>query len=178
VRAELLRARQALASRNKENQAFRARLDELEEAERQRREASMSDQDRARQASARKDAEIATLRAEKDELLARLHRTLIDHEVSREGARLFEDPGLAVDLVDRAALEVDEETGRVRGVKEALERVLKRYPKLAKEPPAKGGVMPERASRQPGGGARKDRDRGEEPVPVSHEISRHIGGYD
>lgn len=152
LKAELERTRKALKDANRISAEKRARLEELERIEQERKDNELTEAERVRKAAddaarARAEAERRAAAAE-----AALVQTRIDHAVEREAARLgFQYPDIAAQLVDRRKITVDED-GKIAGVKDTLEKLLKDKPGLAASGP-RGGTPP------------RDTPRGGAPVP-------------
>lgn len=143
LRAELERSRAALAKVNRESAERRRRLEDLERAEEERTRAQMSETDRQK-----REREDAERRAREAEDRAREVETLlaserIDRAVERAAMELgFEYPQDVPKLIDRSRIDVDEETGKILGVKEAVDKLLKERPALLSV--RRGGGTPQR----------------------------------
>lgn len=67
---------------------------------------------------------------------AQAEKALVDAEIIRHATALgFADPSDAVALLDRSGVKVDLEAGKVEGVKEAVEALLKAKPHLKAQAP-------------------------------------------
>lgn len=178
-REELINARKALVERNRENQKLRARLDEIERRETERTEALLPEQEKTKRELVNAKARLTELESELATAKQQRITARIDYEIERQAVTLFQNPELALRLVDRNLIDIDEETDKVTGIKEALFAVIKAYPDLGKEKSARGGSPPERSWRNGNGhdpkGARPPKES--EQMPIGQDLERHIGGY-
>lgn len=143
LRSELERTRSALAKTNRESAERRRRLEDLERAEEERKTAQLSESDRVKRD--REEAERRAKEAEQkaDLLSAQLQAERIDRAVERAAFDLgFEYPQDVPKLIDRERIEVDQETGKILGVKEAVDRLVKDRPALLSV--RRGGGTPQR----------------------------------
>jgi hypothetical protein len=177
LKRELQRTRDALKRANQEATERRRKLDEIEDRERKAKEKDLTDGQRLQKQLA--DERRAKAEAERELADARelLVRTRIDTQVEREAQALdFEYPDIAPSLIDRGEVEYDPETGRVDGVKKALERLLKAKPGLAKSYSG-GGTPPRQNPRQPPfGGRGGDGNQGQQQPSIHQQLAAE-GGY-
>lgn len=145
----------ALRKEREEKAAIKRQLFALqkEKEDRARAEAAKRDEqlpelERLRKAEAEARRERAEAEKRAEAVREELVKERIAARVEREAAALFEDPGLAPQLVDYSRLEYDPESKDVLHVKDELARVLKRFPSLAKAAAAKGGTPPRDGQRQ------------------------------
>lgn len=139
-------ATKASQKANAEAQSLRNRLKELEAAERTRKDADLSDLERATKAAA-EAAERAT-KAEGDARAAK-----IEAAVTREAARVNVDPALLLKLADGITLGDD---GTPTGVAEVVDQLVAAHPNLVQSPapqqsptnPARGGATPQMTDAQ------------------------------
>ena len=126
LKAELRRAR-------KEAAKYRTRLRELEQAEKERRRAEMSELERLKEDLTEAQARLAELELE-------LTQTKLRQAVVSEAARLgFADPDDAWQLLDVAAIEVDDD-GRPANVSKLLRKLAAQKPYLLRSgQPREGG---------------------------------------
>jgi predicted secreted protein len=139
LKDEVRRMRDALKKTNKENADRRRRMEELEQAETARQNATLGETDRLKKEA--KDAATKAAEADRRAIAAeeRLIKEQIDAAVEREAFKMgWEYPDIAPSLIDRSRVEKDEETGKITGVKEALERVVKEKPNLVQAAPRGG----------------------------------------
>jgi hypothetical protein len=137
------------------------RLAELEEAERKRQEASLSETERLTQALAAKDAEIAEAKAASEKATEAARQALIKAE-ARALATNFIDFDDVWKLADLSGAAVDGD--KVTGVKEALEALAKAKPHLLKD-----GKQP------PGSPPKKPREGdGHRPPPPDTKPARPV----
>ncbi|HMF59211.1 MAG TPA: hypothetical protein VK595_02495, partial [Vicinamibacterales bacterium] len=138
-----------------------------------RKNASLSETERLKtenKAAATKAAEAERRATAAEE---RLVREQIDAAVEREAVKLgFEYPDITPQLIDRTRVEKDEESGKIVGVKEALERLAKERPNLVAASP-RGGTPPREGPRRTGD--REPRGKGESN-PFEDEL-RRTGKY-
>lgn len=132
--------------RKRADEAVR-RLKELERQEEARERQAQEERDktlpeieRLRKQAAEADARAKAAERERDARAAELIRQKIAIEIERAATGKFRTPSLAPALVDRDALDYDPETGRIKGVKEELERLLKHAPELAMQGDGRGGT--------------------------------------
>jgi rRNA maturation endonuclease Nob1 len=141
--AEFQRTREALAKANKEAEASRKRLRELEEAEETRKSGELSELERTKKAAAaaaqaKADAEAKAAAAERA-----LIDTRIDHSIERVAAQLnIEYPAHVPKLVKRDKIGYDADTGEVdrNSVQKEVERLIKDCPNLVKAPHGRGST--------------------------------------
>jgi hypothetical protein len=135
--AELAKTRKALKQANSEaqkNREARKRLEELEAEEERRRQESLSEDEKrkARLAQLETKAREAEERAEKlarENLRLKIDREVID-EAKRQGVPRPEMIPALVRGNDGMGIEVDPESGKTLGVKDAVQKLLKEYPDL------------------------------------------------
>lgn len=122
-----------------ENASLRRRLKALEDSERQREEADMSEQDKL----VRRAQELEAQLAERDTQTRRL--ALESAVALRSNALGIVDAEVAVALIDSHSLEFDE-SGRPdpESLDQALKRLIKAKPYLKTQPPAASPANPAR----------------------------------
>lgn len=125
LKAELDRARKALAAANKEAADRRKKLEAFERAEQERQQAQLSETERLKQQLAEAESKAATATAAANE---RLLRAAVLAEASKLG---FVDPSDAWRMLDRDGLGIDED-GEATGASEALKALAKAKPYLVK----------------------------------------------
>lgn len=147
LRAEHERTKTALAKANKEATARRHRLEELEAAERERETANLSEAERIK-----REIRDARDKAAEFERLAIAAQTALDtekinNEIERQATKMgFVYPDTVHGMIEPGRVEKDPETGKIIGVKEALERLAKERPKLIEAAP-RGGSPPREGPR-------------------------------
>jgi Phage minor structural protein GP20 len=114
-----------------ENRSLRTRLTSLESAERQRQEASLSEQERRDRAFAEEQRQRQDAARERDEL----RLTLNIERAAREAG--FADPTIVTRLLDHAALEIEDD-GTPKDLKAQLDKLAKTYPALLSKPASPG----------------------------------------
>lgn len=163
IKAEKDRTAAALTKANKEAADRRRRLDELETAEAERTNAKLSEDERSKRANAEREqrAKDSESRAAKAE--AALLSERVDRAVEREAAEVeFLYPGDAPKLIDRDRVEIDPDTGKITGVKEAVAALIKQRPALV-HARAGGGSPAAMRTRQGGNGEPVHRGRQIDP---------------
>jgi hypothetical protein len=134
-REEKERIRAALAKVNKEDQAKRRRLEDLEKAEQEKKDATLGETEREKKA--RVEAEHRA--AEADRRVEAAERALdelrLERQVEAEARRFnggigFVNPELAYKLIDRSRVDFDGDTSQWNGVREAVDKLAKDYPSL------------------------------------------------
>jgi hypothetical protein len=141
LRREAERLRATLKETTRKATADRLRREELEREKEEREAAKLDEQGRLK-----RDRDIAASRAtEAEQKAADLERRLaelrVDHAIEREAAALFEYPEDVPKLVDRERIEVDPDTGRIAGVKDAVKKLAEQRPGLLRQR-AGGGTPP------------------------------------
>lgn len=170
-RAEKATMAAALKKANDEAKNRRHRLEELEAAEVERETASLGEAEKAKRASAERDQKSrdAELRADKAERALVAER--IDRAVEREAADAdFLYPGDAPKLIDRDRVEIDPETGKISGVKEAVAALMKQRPGLVKAKSGGGSPQAIRARGSDGGAGGGHSNGAEKPVPIEQQL--------
>lgn len=124
VKAELERTRKALAQANREAAERRVKLQEFEAAEQKRREAEMSELEKAQAAAAKAEADLQAAKQQADAMVLR------SAIVSQAAVLEFADPMDAFAMLDKSGLIV--EGGEVKGVEEALKALAESKPYLLK----------------------------------------------
>lgn len=151
LRAEAERLRKQLKETNRKAAADRKRLEEVDREKREKEESKLSETARMRRRLDESEASLRELRDENEKLRVELQNQRIDREIERAAIGQFEYPQAAARLVDRDRISVDPETGKIAGVKDALDRVLKDYPGMATA--RRGGGSPAAMrTRRPGAG--------------------------
>jgi hypothetical protein len=142
-RAEAERLRKELKETNRKAAADRARLKELEQAEADRQAAQMSESDRIRKAQQDADRRAREAEERAEAAAARLAEKEVEFAVTQEAYQQgWPNPELAWRLIDRDRIATDPDTGKMIGVKEAVEKVAKQYPYLPGGATRGGGTPP------------------------------------
>lgn len=171
LRAENERIKKALSEANRKALADRKRLEDIDREKQEREDAKLGEaerlkkqlkdfEDRIREADRlRADAEAAVV-AER-----------INREIERAAIPLFTHPELASQVVDRDRIVHDPETGKISGIKDALEAVLKKYPGLGSS--QRGGGSPAAMiPRRPGNGGGSQGDGPDKLAEFRAEFAR------
>lgn len=125
LKAELDRARKALAAANKEAADRRKKLEAFEKAEADRKAAELSEVERLQQ-------QVAEAQLRADAVTAAANERLLKAAVLMEASKLaFVDPSDAWRMLDRDGLAVGDD-GEVTGAAEALKALAKAKPYLVK----------------------------------------------
>lgn len=125
--AELERTREALKQANHEAASRRKELEKFQEAEQRRKEAEMTELERA-------NAKLAEIQAERDRLIEQGRTARIRHAIEREaGAQNFHDPADAWRFLEEGAVTLDDD-GKVTGAADALKALAKARSYLVKSP--------------------------------------------
>lgn len=172
ARDELRRTREALAKANKEAKDHRLAREELQRAEDERSQATLSETEKTKKAA--RDAEAARVEAERRaaDAEAALAEERVDAVVEREATKQgFAYPDITPRLIDRKRPLIDEETGRpdAKAIKEALERLAKDRPGLIEAAP-RGGTPPRE-------GPRRQNNQGGANRPAIEDELRSTGNY-
>jgi hypothetical protein len=177
LKAVLDRTRKALADANrkaeterKQYKAARERLDDLDRAAEERRKEELPEVERLRNDLRARDAEIRAREGRVAELERESTALRIAHQVEREAQKAgFLYPEDVPKLVDASRIEVEPETGRILGVKEAVERLAKDRPGLLAAPRGGGSPAAVPQRRPVAGGANEA-----PPVDMRAELRRHV----
>ncbi len=137
-KAELEKARKALAETNRENAKRRKQLEAYEQAEAQRKQESMSELEKAQAALAELEKRAAD--AERGRKQALLEKAVI----AKAGALRFNNAEDAIRSLDPEKLEIGDD-GQVIGLEDALKAIAKDRPYLLQQPgrwapPIRGGA--------------------------------------
>ena len=138
IRAEKNRTAEALKKSNADSERNRRRLKEIEDDEKAKRQAQLSEADRVKETSAEFERRATDAEGRMAAAVAEVARVKVDAAVEREAARAgFVYPEMVPSLIDRNRVEIDED-GKVVGVKDAVERLAKDKPLLLNAPRAGG----------------------------------------
>jgi chromosome segregation ATPase len=170
LRAAADRMQKALEKANKEaakNRIDRNRLEELEEEKRQAETAKLSETEKIKRAVADTTTKARALETDNEALRRQLADLRIDHAVQAEAADAgFLYPGDVPRLIDRARVEIDEDSGKVAGAKDAVAR-------LAKDRPQAGAGSPQAmTTRRPGQGGGLTADQ--QQASIEMDMRKHI----
>ncbi len=136
-KAELEKARKALAETNRENAKRRKQLEAYEQAEAQRKQESMSELEKAQAALAELEKRAAD--AERGRKQALLEKAVI----AKAGALRFNNAEDAIRFLDPEKLEIGDD-GQVIGLEDALKAIAKDRPYLLQQPGQVGATNPGR----------------------------------
>ena len=138
-KAELEKARKALAETNRENAKRRKQLEAYEQAEAQRKQESMSELEKAQAALAELEKRAAD--AERGRKQALLEKAVI----AKAGALRFNNAEDAIRFLDPEKLEIGDD-GQVIGLEDALKAIAKDRPYLLQQPGQVGATNPGRGN--------------------------------
>ena len=138
-KAELEKARKALAETNRENAKRRKQLEAYEQAEAQRKQESMSELEKAQAALAELEKRAAD--AERGRKQALLEKAVI----AKAGALRFNNAEDAIRFLDPERLEIGDD-GQVIGLEDALKAIAKDRPYLLQQPGQVGATNPGRGN--------------------------------
>lgn len=178
VRAELERARAALKKANDQaakQRIDRNRLEELEAEKRKAETAKLSETDRIKRAVADSTARVRTLESENDALKRQNADLRIDHAVQAEAAEAgFLYPGDVPRLIDRDRVEIDPDTGKITGAKDAVARLAKDRPGLLRAQSGAGSPQAMMTRRPGAGGGGPALTAEQQQDAVTADLRRHI----
>lgn len=162
LKAENERIKKALSETNRKAAADRKFREDVERERQQAEDAKLGETEQLRKTLKALEAEKRAAEQEAQQLRADLIERRIDAEIERAAGGQFLHPELASQVVDRERITHDPDTGKISGIKDAIEAVLKKYPGLAAvqrgggspaamrtRQPAVGGGQNDRESRQP-----------------------------
>jgi hypothetical protein len=130
LKLELKNTREALKKINAESAQRRKRLQELEDAQAAAENAKLGETERLKRERddlARRLAEKEKAESEKE---AEIREMKIRHAIEDAAREHFEYPDLVPGMIDRDMVEIDPDTGKVKGAKEAVEKLFKERPGL------------------------------------------------
>lgn len=131
LQAELDKTAKALREANKEAQAKRKRLDELEKLEVERQQASLSETEKLKAQLDKFQKDLADAKAAQEQAQAEASRTKVKATIMAQAAQLgFNDAEDAYALIDLSSVTVDGD--KISGVQEALTALAKRKPYMLK----------------------------------------------
>lgn len=96
----------------------------------------MDDAEKSELEKAQRDLQVATERAERAE--AEALRARMEKELLKYPGYTWHDPDAVLTLVDMDLIDVDEETGKIKGVREALKKLATEKPYLLKGKASEG----------------------------------------
>lgn len=119
---------------NKETAAKLKRLEELEEADKKRKEEQMTEMEKLQAQVAERDQKYADLQAQIDQERDQFNSERIKSAVKLAAKDLgFADPGDAYNLADITGVEIDDESGEIKGVEDALKKLSDAKPYLLEQ---------------------------------------------
>lgn len=126
LQQDLAEAKKHIKELNRESTDRRKKLEALEKTESERKAAELSETDKLK-------AQVEQATKDREQALAKANERVIRSEVIAKAAALnFNDPTDAFALVDKSKFKVDEESGEVEGVEDALKMLAKAKPYMLK----------------------------------------------
>jgi hypothetical protein len=151
AKAEIQRVREQLKETNRKAAGDRKFREDVERERQQAEDAKLGEAEQLRKQLKALEAEKRAAEQESAQFKAELVERRIDTEIERAAIGHFLHPELASQVVDRERITHDPDTGKITGIKDAIEAILKKYPGLGSA--QRGGGSPAAMRiRQPGGG--------------------------
>jgi hypothetical protein len=175
LKAENERIKKALAETNRKAAADRKFREDVERERQQQEEAKLGETDLLRKQLKALEAEKRAAEQESAQLKADLIERRIDTEIERAATGHFLHPEIASQVVDRERITHDPDTGKISGIKDAIDAVLKKYPGLGSAQRGGGSPAAMRQKRPEGGGT--GAGGGEKQADLRTEFAR-MGGYE
>jgi multidrug efflux pump subunit AcrA (membrane-fusion protein) len=172
LKAENERIKKALAETNRKAAADRKFREDVERERQQQEDAKLGETEQLRKQVKSLEAEKRAAEQESAQLKADLVERRIDTEIERAATGHFLHPEIAAQVVDRERITHDPDTGKISGIKDAIDAVLKKYPGLAVARRG-GGSQAAMPPKRPGGGDAA----GEKQADLRTEFAR-MGGYE
>jgi hypothetical protein len=174
IKAENERIKKALAETNRKAAADRKFREDVERERQQAEDAKLGETEQLRKQVKSLEAEKRAAEQESAQLKADLVERRIDTEIERAATGHFLHPEIAAQVVDRERITHDPDTGKISGIKDAIDAVLKKYPGLGSAQRGGGSPAAMRQKRPEGGGAGGG---GEKQADLRTEFAR-MGGYE
>jgi hypothetical protein len=151
LKAENERIKKALAETNRKAAADRKFREDVERERQEQEDAKLGEAEQLRKQLKALEAEKRAAEQETIQLKADLVERKIAEAIGWAAAGHFLHPEIAAQVVDRERITYDPDTGKITGIKDAIDAVLKKYPGLGTA--QRGGGSPAAMRvRQPGGG--------------------------
>jgi multidrug efflux pump subunit AcrA (membrane-fusion protein) len=173
LKAENERIKKALAETNRKAAADRKFREDVERERQQQEDAKLGETEQLRKQVKSLEAEKRAAEQESAQLKADLVERRIDTEIERAATGHFLHPEIAAQVVDRERITHDPDTGKISGIKDAIDAVLKKYPGLAVARRGGGSPAAMPPKRPEGGGA----GGGDKQADLRAEFAR-MGGYE
>jgi hypothetical protein len=171
LKAEAERLRKALSEANRKALADRKRLEDIDKENEARETAKLGEAEQLKRQLKALEAEKRAAEHEAAQLKADLLTKRIDTEIERAAMGQFLHPELAPQVVDRERINHDPDTGKISGIKDAIEAVLKKYPGLGSAQRGGGSPQAMRTKQSPGTGG------GDKQAELRTEFAK-MGGYE
>jgi chromosome segregation ATPase len=169
TKAETERLKKAQAETNRKAAADRNRLADIDRQEEERKAAEMSEAERVRKNAEETARKLAVAEERATSAERQLQEFRISIMVEREAGKAgFQYPEDVYRLIDREMIEVDGETSKITGVKQAVEKLAKERPGILSA--QRGGGTPPRETprypnrQQPSGSGATPEARAEEQL--------------
>jgi vancomycin resistance protein YoaR len=172
LKAEAERLRKALSEANRKALADRKRLEDIDKENEARETAKLGEAEQLKRQLKALEAEKRAAEHEAAQLKADLLTKRIDTEIERAAMGQFLHPELAPQVVDRERINHDPDTGKISGIKDAIEAVLKKYPGLGSA--QRGGGSPQAMRTKQSGGTGGG---GDKQAELRTEFAK-MGGYE
>jgi hypothetical protein len=172
LKAEAERLRKALSEANRKALADRKRLEDIDKENEARETAKLGEAEQLKRQLKALEAEKRAAEHEAAQLKADLIAKRIDTEIERAAMGHFLHPELAPQVVDRERINHDPDTGKISGIKDAIEAVLKKYPGLGSAQRGGGSPQAMRTKQSPGTGG-----GGDKQAELRTEFAK-MGGYE
>jgi multidrug efflux pump subunit AcrA (membrane-fusion protein) len=170
LKAENERIKKAIADANRKGLADRKFREDVERERQQAEDAKLGEAEQLRKQLKALEAEKRAAEQESAQLKADLVERRIDTEIERAATGHFVHPEIAAQVVDRERITHDPDTGKISGIKDAIDAVLKKYPGLAAA--RRGGGSPAAMPpKRPGGGD----GQGDKQADLRTEMARMVG---
>jgi hypothetical protein len=173
LKAENERIKKAIAESNRKGAADRKFREDVERERQQQEDAKLGETEQLRKQVKSLEAEKRAAEQESAQLKADLVERRIDTEIERAATGHFLHPEIAAQVVDRERITHDPDTGKISGIKDAIDAVLKKYPGLAVARRGGGSPAAMPPKRPEGGGA----GAGDKQADLRTEFAR-MGGYE
>jgi flagellar biosynthesis GTPase FlhF len=175
LKAENERIKKALAETNRKAAADRKFREDVERERQQAEDAKLGESEQLRKQLKALEAEKRAAEQESAQLKADLVERRIDTEIERAATGHFLHPEIASQVVDRERITHDPDTGKISGIKDAIDAVLKKYPGLGTAQRGGGSPAAMRQKRPEGGGGQGGGN--EKQADLRTEFAR-MGGYE
>jgi hypothetical protein len=175
LRAEAERLKKVLAEVNRKALADRKFREDVERERQQAEDAKLGEAEQLRKQLKALEAEKRAAEQESAQFKADLVERRIDTEIERAAMGQFLHPEIAAQVVDRERISHDPDTGKISGIKDAIDAVLKKYPGLGTAQRGGGSPAAMKTRRPEAGGGQGG--GGDKQADLRAEFAR-LGGYE